>query len=143
MRVIQKRQPPFTFWATLTIPLTLTTQTFRVMAAVCPETPKKPRWIVEHRIFCVKKYWQTSSFKAVQEDFQLNFEMDKSSAKSVIQRWINNFDAHGTVEDLHTASKDRETDSGRPRKRSASIIEAVRDSVVQSPKRSSRNAANH
>ena len=104
------------------------------MVAVRLETSKKFCWILEHRILCVKKCWQPGSFKAVQEDFQANFEMDKSPAKSLIQRWINNFDAHRTVGDLHTASRDRETHSGRPRKHSACVIGAVHDSVVQSPK---------
>ena len=133
-RVVQKKQAPFRFWTALAKPLTLTTKTFWIMAAVRLETSKKFCWILEHRILCVKKCWQPGSFKAVQEDFQANFEMDKSPAKSLIQRWINNFDAHRTVGDLHTASRDRETHSGRPRKHSACVIGAVHDSVVQSPK---------
>ena len=52
----------------------------------------------------------------------------------MIQGWINNFDVHGTVGGLHIESRDRETHSGRPGKHSATVIGAVHDGVVQSPK---------
>ena len=42
----------------------INTLNFQVLAAICPETPKKPHWILEHRMFCVRKYWQFGSFKA-------------------------------------------------------------------------------
>ena len=68
-----------------------------------------------------------------QEDFQTNFGTDKYPAKSVIQRWIKNFDAHGTVGELNRASRDREITQEALSQRYWS-----RDSFLQSPKQSSR-----
>ena len=53
-----------------------------------------------------------------------------------LQGWINKFDEFGTVGNVNKASDDRPTHSGRPRKRTPAVIEAVRVSVENNPKRS-------
>ena len=47
-------------------------------------------------------------------------------------------DEFGTVENVKKASDDKQTHSGRPRKRTPAVIEVVRVSVENSPKRSVR-----
>ena len=45
---------------------------------------------------------------------------------------------YGTVENLNAASENRPSHSGRPKKRTAELVESVRESLQQSPKRSVR-----
>ena len=92
------------------------------MADVCPETPQKPQWILQNRIFSLKKYWQTGPFKAVEKEFCAHFETENEPPKSTVQGWINMFDEFGTVGNVNKASDDRPTHSGRPRKRTLAVI---------------------
>ena len=68
--------------------------------------------------------------------------MENVPPKSTLQGWINKFDEFGTVENVNKASDDKPTHSGRPRKRTPAVNEAVRVSVENSPKRSVRKLFN-
>ncbi|CAM1304959.1 Uncharacterised protein r2_g1479 [Pycnogonum litorale] len=66
------------------------------------------------------------------------FECEKAPSKSRIQNWVDHFEKYGTVENLNAASENRPGHSGRPKKRTAELVESVRESLQQSPKRSVR-----
>ena len=108
------------------------------MAAAATPKRTKPNWELQHRVFCVKHYYKCGSFKSIGEQFQTFFEMDKSPGKSVIQDWVNKFEKFGTVLNLNSKCDERPTHSGRPRIRTEQVVDMVRESVEQSPKRSVR-----
>ncbi|KAI6651102.1 hypothetical protein LOD99_5453 [Oopsacas minuta] len=56
----------------------------------------------------------------------------------MIYRWVEKFRKYGTVQNLNSKCDDRLTHSGRRKKRTAKVIEMVRNSVEFSPKRSIR-----
>ena len=58
--------------------------------------------------------------------------------KRSIQRWVQSFKDRGSVENKNKKAIDRQSHSGRPNLRSPEKINAVRDSVVENPKRSVR-----
>ena len=66
------------------------------------------------------------------------FKCEKAPSKSRIQNWVDHFEKYETVENLNAASENRPSHSGRPKKRTAELIESVRESLQQSPKRSVR-----
>ena len=66
------------------------------------------------------------------------FECEKASSKSRIQNWVDHFEKYGTVENLNAASENHPSHSGRPKKQTAELVESVRESLQQSPKRSVR-----
>ena len=66
------------------------------------------------------------------------FKCEKTPSKSRIQNWVDYFGKYGTVENLNAASENRSSHSGRTKKRTAELIESVRESLQQSPKRSVR-----
>ena len=49
---------------------------------------------------------------------------------------MDHFEKYGTVENLNTASENHPSHSGRPKKQTAELVESVRESLQQSPKRS-------
>ena len=100
-------------------------------------TPK-PQWELKQRIYCVNFYYKTGSFKKTQDSFMHQFKCEKAPSKSRIQNWVDHFEKYGTVENLNAASENRLSHSGRPKKRTAELIENVRESLQQSPKRSVR-----
>ena len=100
-------------------------------------TPR-PQWELGQRIHCVKFYYKTGSFKKTQDSFMRQFECEKAPSKSRIQNWVDHFEKYGTVENLNAASENRPSHSGRPKKRTAELVESVRESLQQSPKRSVR-----
>ena len=51
---------------------------------------------------------------------------------------MDHFEKYGTVERLNTASENRPSHLGRPKKRIAELVKSVRESLQQSPKRSVR-----
>lgn len=108
------------------------------MSAETTPKKKKPNWEVQHRIFCVKNYYKCGSYKKISEQFHTIFEMDRAPPKSVIQDWVNKFEKFGSVLNLNTKTPDRSSHSGRPRTRTQEVIDKVRESVEQSPKRSLR-----
>ena len=65
-------------------------------------------------------------------------ECEKAPSKSRIQNWVDHFEKYGTWEDLNAASENRQRHSGRPKKRTAELVESVRESLKESPKRSVR-----
>ena len=91
---------------------------------------------LQQRIYYVKHYCKTGSFKKVWDTFVHQFECGKAPSKSRIQDWVDHFKNYGTVENLNAASDNRPSHSGHPRKRTAELVESVRESVQQSPKRS-------
>ena len=54
----------------------------------------------------------------------------------MIYHWVEKFRKYGTVQNLNCKSDDRPTHSGRPKKRTAEVIETVRNSVDFSLQRS-------
>ena len=64
--------------------------------------------------------------------------MENVPPKSTVQGWINKFDGFGTVGNVNRASDYKQTHSGISRKHTPAVIEAVRVSVENSPKRSVR-----
>ena len=61
------------------------------------------------------------------------FKCEKAPSKSRFQNWVNHFEKYGTVESLKAASENRPSHSGRPKKRTAKLVESVRESLQQSP----------
>ena len=98
----------------------------------------RPQWELKQRIYCVKFYFKTGSFKKTQGSFMPQFKCEKAPSKSRIQNWVDQFEKYGTVENLNAASENSPSHSGRPKKRTAELIESVRESLQQSPKRSVR-----
>ena len=68
------------------------------------------------------------------------FERQNAPSKSRIQDWVKSFETFGTEENLNSANEGRLSHPGRSRKRTNELIESVRESVQQSPKRSVRSA---
>ena len=106
------------------------------MAESMTMSTPRPQWELKQRIYCVKFYYKTGSFKKTRDSFMHQFKCEKASSKSRIQNWVDHFEKYGTVENLNTASENRSSHSGHPKKRTAELIESVRDSLQQSPKRS-------
>ena len=100
-------------------------------------TPR-PQWELGQRIYCVKFYYKTGSFKKTQDSFMRQFECKKAPSKSRIQNWVDHFKKYGTMENLNDASENCPSHSGCPKKRTAELVESVRESLQQSPKRSVR-----
>ena len=98
-------------------------------------TPR-PQWELGQRIHCVKFYYKAGSFKQTQDSFMRQFECGKAPSKIRIQSWVDHFEKYGTVKNLNAASENRQSHSGRPKKRTAELVESVRESLQQSPKRS-------
>ena len=67
----------------------------------------------------------------VQDIFVHQFQCEKAPPKSRIQNWMDHFENYGTVGNLNAASDNRPSHSGRPRKRTAELIEIMRESVLQ------------
>ena len=108
------------------------------MADVSPKTHQTKQWGMEKRIYCVKLYYKTRSYATVQADFARAFKAEKVPSKSIIFGWIKKFEEEGTVRNLNSKTEGRLTHSGRKRIRTEEVIESVRDSVIESPKRSTR-----
>ena len=95
-------------------------------------------WELGQRTHCVKFYYKTGSFKETQDNFLHQFECEKAPSKSRIQNWVDHFEKYGTVENLNATSENRPSHSGRPKKRTAKLVESVSESLQQSPRRSVR-----
>lgn len=95
-------------------------------------------WTVQEKTFCVETYFETKSMVAVQARFRRRFGCRHYPASRVMYRWVNKFRAQGTVLNLN-AKGDRASHSGRPKSsRSPANIDAVRESVGRSPRKSLR-----
>ena len=94
-------------------------------------------WTKEEKIFCVTTYLETKSFKTVEAKYRRKFNLNNYPQKSQIYRWTHKFQATGSVNNLNKKSV-----TPRPgRKLTARCpynVNAVRDSVARSPKKSIR-----
>lgn len=85
----------------------------------------------------METYFQTKSFKSVQAKFRRKFNFNRYPNKTQIYRWAKKFRIKGTVHNLNT--KAEKTQNGRHLSvRVARNVDAVRDSVGRSPKKSIR-----
>ena len=83
----------------------------------------------EQRTKIVEWYIETKSYVKAQRRFAAHFETRAKPSRRMIQYQVEKFREHGTVHNLN------KTRSGRQRAgRSASNVNAVRNSVVESPK---------
>ena len=110
---------------------------YRTWQNTTVSTPR-PQWELKQRIYCVKFYYKTGSFKKTEDSFMHQFKCEKAPSKSRIQNWVDHFEKYGIVENLNATSENRPSHSGRPKKRTAEMIKSVRESLQQSPKRSVR-----
>ena len=95
-------------------------------------------WSIQEKTFCVETYFETKSFCAVQRRFRLEFQCRHYPGKRLIHRWAQKFREHWTSLNLNAKGK-RDTYSGRPQSaRSLENIDAIRDSVGRSPRKSLR-----
>ena len=108
------------------------------MVDIYPRRNYGKQWSKEKRIYCVKLYYKLHSYTSVQENFSQDFEEPKPPSKSVIFGWIKKFEQEGTVKNLNSKSNDRLSHSGRKKICNDEVIDAVRLSVLNSPKRSTR-----
>ena len=106
------------------------------MAESTTVSTPRPQWELKQRIYCVKFYYKTGLFKKTQDSFMHLFKCEKAPSKSRIQNWVDHFEKYGTVENLNAVSENRPSHLGRPKKRTAELIESVRESYQQSPQRS-------
>ena len=94
-------------------------------------------WTRGEKIFCVTNYLETKSFKTVQAKYRRKFNFNNYLQKSQIYRWTHKFQATGSVNSL-------DKKSAIPRygrkltARCPDNVNAVRDSVARSPKKSIR-----
>lgn len=93
------------------------------------------QWSGQQRAFAVKMFYKNhDSLEGAQREFRRHFHLNRVPSKHAIRTWIDNFEETGS------ALKKKPT--GRPRSaRTARNIEAVRISVLQSPRRSARKQA--
>ena len=61
----------------------------------------------------------------------LQFECEKALSKSGIQNWVYHFEKYEIVESLNAASDNLPSHSGRPKKRTAELVESVEESLQQ------------
>lgn len=94
-------------------------------------------WTKEERIFCVTSYLERKSFKTVQAKYHRKFNFNNYPQKSQICRWAHKFQATVSVDNLDKKSEAPRS-SRKPTVRSADNVNAVRDSVARSPKKSIR-----
>ena len=90
------------------------------------------------RAYAVKKYLETKSLNATILDFVTKFNPTKPPYKSLIVKWVAKFRTKGTVRNLNSITPGRKSHSGRKRKRDEAFIESLRESVQESPHRSTR-----
>ena len=96
------------------------------MAESTTVSTPRPQWELGQRIHCVKFYYKTGSFKKTQDSFMRQFKCEKAPSKSRIQNWVDHFEKYGTVENLNAASENCPSHLGRPKKRTAELVESVR-----------------
>ena len=102
------------------------------------ETPQTRQWSKQERVWCIQRYIETKSLVKTQTEFLHVFEKEFFPTKSAIFKMVKKFQSEGTVENLNSKSKDRFTHSGRKSLCTSQVISSVRESVEQSPKRSTR-----
>jgi transposase len=95
-------------------------------------------WTDTHRAFAVETFFKNNgSVILTEKSFKKHFKLDRNAtlpSRNTIQRWVRNF--------KETGSAKKQPPTGRPRTiRSIENVEAVRESVLQSPSRSARKHA--
>ena len=71
------------------------------------------KWTTQMRKFCVEKYFEFKSYKAIRDNFMTHFSNHKPPYKSLIIYWVSKFRSFGTVENLNRKIPDRQSHSGR------------------------------
>ena len=91
-------------------------------------------WSMEQKIFCVKTYYETKSFKIVQARFRRKFSFNQFPNRSQIFKLVKKFEAHGTCGDRRVAGS---SPSGPPITISTpDNVSSVQESVGRSPSKS-------
>ena len=95
-------------------------------------------WSTKQKTFCVEAYFANKSYTVVQANFRTEFRCRNAPSKSRIFEWVKKFREHGTVQNLNSKGI-TDTYSGREvSARTERNIDAVRNSVGHSPKKSLR-----
>ena len=108
------------------------------MSELTTVSTPRPQWELKQRVYCVKFYYKTDSFKKTQDSFMHQFKCEKAPSKTEFR---TGWTTLRSMEPWRTSTlpvKNRPSHSGRPKKRTAELIESVRESLQQSPKRSVR-----
>ena len=101
---------------------------------------KEMVWSIEERTFCVILYLETKSLKTVQVRYCRSFNFNNFSHKFQITHWVKTFKDTGTL--ITSTKKGQKSRNGRKlTARSPENVDAVRDSVGQSPKKSLRRCS--
>ena len=101
---------------------------------------KEMVWSIEERTFCVTLYLETKSLKTVQVRYCRSFNFNNFSHKFQITHWVKTFKDTGTL--ITSTKKGQKSTSGRKlTARSPENVDAVKDSVGQSPKKSLRRCS--
>ena len=88
-------------------------------------------WSMEQKIFCVRTYYETKSFKIVQARFRRKFSFNQFPNRSQIFKLVKKFEAHGTCGDRRVAGS---SPSGPPITISTpDNVSRVQESVGRSP----------
>ena len=87
-------------------------------------------------MFCVTTYFETKSFKNVQTKYRRQFNFNHYPDKKQIFRWVAKFKATGTVHNLN--ERVSPSIGAKVTARTPENVDAVRDSVGRSPKKSTR-----
>ena len=92
----------------------------------------------KEKAFCVKAYFANNLYEVVQASFRRKFQCLYAPSKNKFFDWNQKFREYGTAQNLNLKSL-RDTHSGRTVSgRTQRNIDAVRDSVGRSPKKSLR-----
>ena len=93
-------------------------------------------WSMEQKIFCVKTYYETKSFRIVQARFRRKFSFNQFPNRSQIFKLVKKFEAHGTCGDCRVAGS---SPSGPPITIcTPDNVSGVQESVGRSPSKSLR-----
>ena len=95
-------------------------------------------WKPEECSFVVELYLKKKSFAEICDSFRHKFKCEKTPAKRTIYKWVTKFRNQASLQNLYKQYPGRKTPCGRPTLRTPEVKRVIRDSVKQSPKRSSR-----
>ena len=96
-------------------------------------------WDTEHKTFIIEAYFRLKSVRLAQLEFRKKFGCTDFPAKAVIYKWRNKFRVFGSVNNLNSKHPNRYSHSGRRKSaRTPENVDAIRDSVVRSPRKSVR-----
>ena len=91
-------------------------------------------WIRGENI-CLTTYVETKSFKTVSGKFRRKFNFNSYPLKSQIYCWVLKFQSNGSVDNLYQKAENLRS-SRKLTARCPDNMDAVRDSVGKSPKKS-------